>query len=239
MKFFKKFLIITILGAMTAPSTLFCQFNDSSEIYTNRVSVQTGLIHYFFDKTPIINVKHQNKEIKPFNGTLYNSIGAQYSRRINLYSFISIEYNYFYEIYENVYQNQLKNIISERQNNTFNINYNRLYSLQSKFILTYGIGVNFRYGMEHIVVNYGYFPYLNAYEPMVESRIEKDFGLNLRGGLQYSPLKWLTLYCNLDMIGFLILNDNETIKKLQETYNYTQYPHRIDLSLRFGVGVNF
>lgn len=224
---------IIVLGAIT-PSTIFCQSKNS-------FGIQTGLFHSFFDKSPLLNFNYQNSEYKPFNGLFYNSVGLHYKREIKLQTAISIEYMYYYEEYLNVHPNLLKNVMFKRGYNTFNVTYERIHSLKSKLSYSYGGGLNYRIGSESVVLNYGYFPVLNFYESLLETRILKDIGINLRSGIDYSPTKWLTFFSKLDIISFLYLNDKETIKKLRDSngYNYKSYPHRFDLSWRFGIGFNF
>ncbi len=207
----------------------------------NRISVQTGLMHCFFDDSPLMNTNYSNRARGVFGGLLYNSLGLQYSRRLNTNSSISFEYLYFYEGYWNVHPNLLKNVVTERGYNTFNFTYERNLFFNQYFSFTYGSGINYRNGYEAIVVNYGYFAALGTYESLVETRSMNDIGINIRTGIEYSPLKWLTLFTKFDLIGFIYLNDQKAIERLKksDSYNYGKYPHRFDLSWRFGMGFNF
>lgn len=112
------YLLMTIVLGAFAPSTIFSQ--------NNRVSIHSGLFHSFFDGSPILNTNYLNKGNKPFNGLFYNSLGIQYERKLNSKSSLSFEYNYYYEIYENIYPNFLTNTVFKRENNSFNLNYNRI-----------------------------------------------------------------------------------------------------------------
>lgn len=225
-------LIFCIVFGAVAPNTLFAQNN-------NRLSIQTGLFHCFFDKTPLLNTNYLNKADKPFNGLFYNSLGIQYQRKINSLSSIGIEYSYFYESYWSVYPNLIKNIVPERQINTFNITYSRFIQLVPKLNFTFGGGTSFRFGSEYVVVNYHYFQNYGFYEPNVEVRLVRDVGVNIRTGIEYSPLKWLTLYTKINLIGFVYMNDHGRIERIRKFYNYKKYPSHFDLSWRFGIGFNF
>lgn len=229
----KLFLIILVLGAI-APNTTLCQSNNS-------IMLQSGLFHNFFDGSPMMNTKYANEELGVFNGQLYNSVGLLYARRLNSKNSISFGYLYYSEYYWNVYPNLLKNVVTKRNYNTFNVTYERNLFFNQSFSLTYGSGINYRNGSESVVVNYGYIPSLNSYESLLEVREINDIGINLRTGFEYSPLKWLTLYTKLDLIGFAYLNDKKAIERLQDpnSYNYKEYPHRFDLSWNFGIGFNF
>lgn len=227
-----RFLLISliVLGAI-ASSTVFSQKN-------NRLTLQTGMFHSFFDESPILNTNYKNKASRPFKGLFYNSLGFQYSRVLNPKSTISIEYMYYYEGYWNVQPNLLKNVVFSRSYNTINVTYERILPF-SKFNITYGGGVNYRNGSESIVVNYYYFGSLGFYESLLETRILNDIGLNLRTGIEYKPKPWITFSTKFDLLGFIYLNDKKAVQKLQQNYNYKDYPYRFDLSWRFGIGFNF
>lgn len=238
---FRLLLITLVLGA-TAPSTTFGQDTDLTKVKKNRFSVQTGLFHCFFDKTPVLNVNYPIEGEKPFRGVFYNSVGVQYSRKIHQNSSVSVEYSLFYEGYQHIgYPNLLTNVVSERNYNIFNITYERLLSLKSNLFFTYGSGLNCRYGTDFIVVGFSQWGGVGSevYEPHFEVREVGDIGLNARVGIEYTPLKWLTIYSKMDLTGFVYMRDKNSIQELQDLYGYKNYPHRFDLSWRFGIGFNF
>lgn len=109
----------------------------------NRITVQTGLFHYFFDEAPILNINHQSDAgSNPFNGLLLNSVGIKYTRNINTNSFFSLEYNIFDEQYRkhnNIYPIK-KPIIGNRGFSTYNLSYGRILPLSDQFDLVYGGG---------------------------------------------------------------------------------------------------
>ena len=71
----KKLIKICLVIGIVIPITSFAQ--------NNRLAIQTGLFHYFFDKTPVLNTNYLDKQRKPFSGLFYNSLGIQYQRKIN------------------------------------------------------------------------------------------------------------------------------------------------------------
>lgn len=226
----KQFVIsIIILIGTCFPINIYAQNK-------NRIFIQTGLFHHFFDKSPILNVNYMSKARGIFGGLFYNSLGLEYSRKINSFNSISLEYMYFYEYYWNVHPNLLKNVISDRNYNTFNINYERKLPLSNQLDITLSSGLIYRQGKEVVVVNYGYSSF---YESLNHVRMLNDIGLNLRAGIEYSPLKWLTLSTKFDLIGLVYMHDKKSIRDLKEHYEYKKYPHRFDVSWRFGIGFNF
>jgi hypothetical protein len=146
---------------------------------------------------------------------------------------------HFFEGYTKTYRELKKNQVSERLFNTATLNYNRFLSLNDKISFVYGVGLNYRFGQENVVVNYGYFPYLDLYEPLTEVTKRSDYGINVLGGIEYSPLKWFTLYSKLDFLGFVYLSDKQSREKLQNVYGMNGSPSRFDLSLKIGMGFNF
>lgn len=208
----------------------------------NSIRLQTGLFHYFFDKSPILNVNYRAKEFN--SGLLINSVGISYSRKIKEKNRIECDVAYFYESYRkyfNMYPIE-KPVIGIREFLTFSINYSRQSYNKGKFNLIYGGGINYRYGHESIIVNR--FPMVVTedyilYEVSIEGVSRSDLGLNIFSGMEYSPKKWLTLYSKIDLLSFVYINDKAMTKELKEVYDSPQYPTRFDLSLKFGIGFNF
>lgn len=222
---------IILLGALCAPSIVFCQAKNS-------ISVQTGLMHCFFDGSPLMNAKYPSKAIKPFQGVLINSVGIRVERKFRTNNSISVDFMNFFEGYTKTFKELKKNQVYHRMFNTATINYNRIISKNDKFSFVFGGGLNYRFGHESVIVAYGYFPNLGA-ESLVEVAKRSDFGINLIGGIEYTPLKWITLYSKLDFLGFVYMVDKQAYQKLKNVYGMDNYPNRFDLSLKMGVGFNF
>lgn len=238
-------IILLILGVLFAPSISFSQTEDSSKVKMNRVSIQTGLFHYFFDNAPILNVNYlrpKNNSFDPFRGLLFNSTGIKYSHKINRKNSISIEVNSFRNTYSkhsiefpktDTY-NSPKAKVYERRFVTLNVSYSRIKKFTNTVNFIYGGGVNYRHGTESIIVNKGYIGI------HLEGSRKNDFGLNAFTGIDYTPIPWLTLYSKIDFLGLVYLHDKENIERLGNYSNMPDhYPSRFDLSLRFGIGVNF
>ncbi len=240
----KKTILIILLGLFFTPSVLFSQITDTSKIKMNRISLQTGLFHYFFDGAPILNINHREFAGEPrqgiFSQLFINSIGLQYNRKINNKNALSVEFMSFWNRYY-IHSDSLSNyfldeaIVFGRFFSTVNISYSRIQNLSTKFDLIYGGGVNYRNGRETILLGRSWI------ELQLISSSKNDFGLNAFAGIDYTPLKWLTLYTRIDFMTLVYINDKEAIKRFKENYNNvpSHFPSRYDLSLRFGIGVNF
>jgi hypothetical protein len=223
-----------------APSVLLSQNN-------NRICLQTGLFHSFFDESSIINKKINNFKRVPrnlFGGVLNDSKGFSYQRKINVQSGISFEYmvlNTGYDYNEVINNSGVKPVIATRNLKSVNLNYSRILPLCKNFSFVYGGGFNYLWGHEGI---YHYTAYYGWGEPRFYGYYRKDFGLNIRTGIEYTPIKWLTLFTNFDFIGIVYLGaeDVDGIKVgnyYSDKYDLKNIPSRYDLSWRFGIGFNF
>lgn len=237
--------ILLMLGAF-APSIILAQTK-------NRISLQTGLFHSFFDGTPVVNSTPTNptKRIKNYriltnllHGTLNDSRGINYERQLNPKSSISVEYMFLdagYDFDETFNNSSVKPLISGRNIRFVNINYSRKANLSEKFDLKYGGGFNYCWGWEQLY----HYTLLNGWgEPRYYAYKRNDYGLNGRFGIEYTPIKWLTLYSNVDFLGIVYLgaetNDGDMVKDYyKEKFGLKNIPSRYDLSWRFGIGFNF
>jgi hypothetical protein len=220
-----------ILGTLSVPSIVFCQTK-------NRISVQTGLMHCFFDGSPLINIKYRSKEVKPFQGVLINSVGLRYERKLIEKSSVYLEFMNFFEGYSKTFEEKKTNQVYDRLYNTGTIGYKRFVKFNDMVRFTYGGGLNYRFGQDVITVDYSDFGDL-GYESLNKVVKRSDFGINLIGGIEYNPIKWITLYSKFDFLGFVFMVDKQAYQNLKNVYGMDNYPNRFDLSLKIGVGFNF
>ncbi|MDR0802291.1 hypothetical protein [Fluviicola sp.] len=219
----------------------------------NRISLQTGLFHNYFDGSPMLNTNYPERGgvNYVFRGLLYNSVGLQYKRKLNTKNTLGVEYMNYNEFYWNTpHLLSDKYAVSYRKYRTINITYERNIPLASHFNFMYGGGMNYRNGLEEIH-EANSFPFSERPYPL---RKVSDFGGNLRVGIEYSPTLWITLFSAFDLIGLCYINDNigdysndgtdlyandkKTIKTIRNS-GYKAYPYYFDLSWRFGIGFNF
>ena len=234
-----------MLGAIV-PSILFSQNN-------NRISLQTGLFHSFFDGSNTINSAPTNptKRIKNYKllsnllqGVLNDSRGINYQRKINGKSTVSIEYMFLntgYNYEEVINNSGVKPVIVSRDLKSINLGYSRNIQLSEKFDFVYGGGFNYLWGHERI---YHYTAYHGWGEPRFYGYYRHDFGLNVRTGIEYTPIKWLTLFTNFDFLGIVYLGADDVFGNNAEEFYKDKFelkniPSRYDLSWRFGIGFNF
>jgi|GEM_PF-2014233 len=251
MRLINKVILILSLGVFVIPSDSYGQHSviDSTKVKKNRISVQMGLFHYFFDNAPILNVNHREFNGKPrsglFHQLLISSYGLNYQYNINQKNSLSVEIMMFWNLYwgnletfpesgSNYPPKNVKARVSRRSFTTITLNYSRILELSNQFDFVYGGGINYRRGVESIIVS------KNSFEDLLEGTFKNDLGLNAFSGIDYTPLKWLTLYSKLNFMGLVYLHDKEGIETLRNYDNVPDYfPSRFDLSLRFGIGFNF
>jgi hypothetical protein len=239
-----KILFIT-LGAYV-PSVLLSQNN-------NRISLQTGLFHSFFDGSAIVNSEPTNptKRIKNYKilsnllqGILNDSRGINYQRKINSKFSLSIEYMTLiagYEYNQVFNNNNVKPVIVGRNLKYINLSFLKIIQLSEKFDFSYGSGFNYLWGHESL---YHYTLYSGWGEPRFYGYDRKDFGINLRTGIEYTPIKRITLFTNVDFLGITYLgaedlDGNNVAKFYKDKFDLKNIPSRYDLSWRFGIGFNF
>ncbi len=186
---------------------------------TNRISLQTGLFHCFFDKSPLLNTNYLSKYDQPFGGLLISSFGVNYSRKINEKSFVAAEVMLFSESYRKYFvEEQLINVTAERNYVTTGFDYGRLVPIANKINLVYGAGLKIRMGNESSIVA------RTSTELNLVSTSCRDVGLNGFAGIDFSPWKYLTLYSRVNFLGFVYQREKTS---------------QWDASLRLGLGFNF
>lgn len=240
MRIIQFFTFLILLGGSVSAQ----QF-DTTSLKMNSISIQVGLFHYFFDKAPILNTSYLHSESTfkhPFKGFFISSVGIKYRRKFNKKNALELEWFSF----RNAYKKHLDNFVSsdffnlppplvyQRVFSTFTINYLRIKKVSPKIDFTYGGGINYRNGIEMVIINKGIF------DIHVESSKKSDLGINTFIGIDYTPIPWLTLYSKLDFLGLFYLHDKKSLERFNmysKMPNY--YPSRFDLSFRLGIGVNF
>jgi hypothetical protein len=219
MKFLIQFLII--FG-----SSLICaQFKSS-------VSIQSGLIHSFFDNTPLINFKHTSKDQGIFHGVHLGSVGVDYNFQINPKNALSIEFNRLYNTYqENWYNHKLGDICS-RDLRTFYLKYQRNLSISAKTNLNFGVGLSYRIGDINMFTVNGTNPsdYIARY-------VEDNYALNTFVGLNHPLNKRFSIFYKLDLRSIVYYVNREELFTYPELH--PGYPNRFDLSLKLGLSFHF
>lgn len=239
-------ILMITLGVVYSPSVIFSQSGETSEIKKNRVSIQTGLFHYFFDKAPILNVNYREFQGEPrtgvFNQLFISSVGIRYHRSLNKQNKLGVEIMSFRNTYwkhstifpNGDFSDPPVPLVYYRRFLTINIDYSRVIFSLPKINLNVGGGISYRRGGETIIVNKGLFG------PHLTGSTKNDIGLNIFGGIEYNPLEWFTIYSKIDFMGLIYLHDKKSIKEIRSYSKMpSHYPSRFDLSLRLGVGVNF
>jgi hypothetical protein len=235
----KLMLFLFVLGAL-APSTSFGQGK-------NRISIQTGLFHCFFDGTNIINSYANQSKKTPrnlFGGILNDSRGIQYQRLMYNKFALSVEYTKFsagYIDFDLSFNSDTPPVLIGKNSKTITINFSRCLNFENNISFQIGGGINYIKGYESL---YHWSNITGWHEPHFFSIYKKNLGINLRAGLEYKPVKWLSLFTEIDFIGIVYMktqdgNGMNTNNFFKEKYGLKNTPSRTDLSLRFGIGFNF
>lgn len=210
----------------------------------NSLRFQSGLVHCFFDGTPLINGYPKNYHESQL---LYKSFGIEYQRILKNQIRLQADLSYFVHMYKFYDKTILINgvpdstfIEMQRVFADLQFSFLRNKSLNKTLAFQYGIGPTLRIGS-----------YLYRPEDVVEVPNTNysgmsciDIGMNTKAELAYTPVKWFTLFSQVNLAGMLFRVGspfgptpsplNLSTKPLQ-----MNFPSRFDLSLRFGVGINF
>ena len=218
----------------------------------NSFRYQTGLAHCFFDGTPIVN--SANKVIFGESQYLNRSNGFQYQRILDNSSRLQIDilsYNHFYRTYNFENLPALPDSIlfpmltfTARKYVDYQFCFLRHKPINKTLAFQYGIGPAFRYA------TYKYAPPLTVEPgpgPVVSNYTSSiypfDIGANVRGEMTYTPVKWLTFFTQVNLVGLFFRFENPffltTVPLIPASKPLQMnFPSRFDLSLRFGVGIN-
>lgn len=209
----------------------------------NQIGLNTGLFHYYFDDSPIINVNHVSKSQKGFyRGIFLNSWGIEYSRTIKEKNQLSLEISRFRKSYLKFVPIEAEHPnIGSRNFWTANFAYNRQLFSQKKFNLFAGAGLTWRYGQENVIVNVTYIgpEEFNIEELLIESVKRRDLGLSINTRCEYNFKNWLYAHSKIQFLSFVYFHDKRGIERLKSVYNVDKFPTKMDLSLKLGLGIRF
>lgn len=206
---------------------MLLSFYSSSQI-KHSLSIQSGLIHSFFDNTPLVNLNYTSKDQGIFHGVFLGSNGLSYAFTLNNKSSIAFEGTRLartYEKYRNDYQ---MGDLERRVLSTFCIKYIRNFLLTEKTKFIYGAGVSYRKGFEDI--HLGPAPW-----QFNSSVVQYNIGLTTVAGVQYPLNNSFSIYSLIDLRTTLVNLDNN----FQNPRIYNRYPNRFDLSLKLGLSFHF
>ena len=210
----------------------------------NSLRFQSGLVHCFFDGTPLINGYPKNYSESQL---LYKSFGIEYQRILENQIRLQADLSYFVHSYKLLDRTILINgvpdsIFNEIQRVFADLQFSflRNKSLNKTLAFQYGIGPNLRIG------SYNYKSDDGVPVPNVLYSLGTffDIGMNTKAELAYTPVKWFTLFSQVNLAGMLFrvgspFGPTPSPIKLSTKPLQMNFPSRFDLSFRVGVGINF
>ncbi len=207
--------------------------------YNNRLSFQTGLFHYFFDDSRLMNTGKYRYGLKP--SAFNSSFSVNYQHQLPTKRLVNFEISEYRNGY--VYPTSDPDLfkLNYRSNRDLNVCFLTAKTLQPKLNLCYGAGPSMRF-------SFYYQDTVSISQGFVDNKSNEFsqfcLGANGRISLEYSPMKWLTLFTQMQMSAYVYVRSVSFLSnKLQfdPYFKPTQFnaPSRFDLSLRFGAGINF
>jgi hypothetical protein len=231
---------------------LFCSINNILIAQRNSFRYQTGLAHCFFDGTPVVN----GKDWYEFDETKYlnKSYGFQFQRILDNGTRLQIDmlsYNHQYGTFNfeklpATPDSILYPMLTFFSRKYFDIQFCflRNKSINRSFSYQFGIGPTFRFATYQYTppatVQPGPGPIILNYPSTIHPF---DIGANTRAEISYSPVKWLTLFSQVNLVGLFFrfedpFFESSPLFKANKPLQLN-FPSRFDLSLRVGVGINF
>jgi hypothetical protein len=201
----------------------------------HQISIQTSASNYFFDPVPL------NFNIKKTNPGFWNySIGLQYQFQKPSKNLITTQLNYL--TYKDSWGKEPSRFyISSREIIESNVIFSKQKQLHDKVNWTYGFGPTTR-------IQIFYLDSVNMITGTGNNYLfdSHDFQLGIKGqtALTYTPVKWLTIYGQLNFSGYLLnfpMVDSFS-EQIITDFGYKKpsfLPSRLHSSLTFGVGINF
>ena len=224
-------LIFVLFLQCSIPCQLFAQSN-------NQVSIQTGLFHNFLDGAPMMNIGQYRTPRNIF----LESYGLQYQRKLNTTQYLAINLSGYANYCVWLNEKDSKQMLSSRTFATLGGTFSNSKLLSQKIDLKYGGGIDFRM-MIYSLDGYSVVSPLPFSENYYEGT---QFQLGTHGqiSLNFTPLTWLTLYAQLRSECYVFSNYSGISEYSQFMNDFTykkrlNFPSRVDLSLRFGMGINF
>jgi hypothetical protein len=210
----------------------------------NSLRMQSGLVHCFFDGTPLINGYPKNYQESQL---LYKSFGIEYQRILKNQIRLQADLSYFVHSYELLDRTILINgvpdsIFNEIQRVFADLQFSFLKnkSLNKTLAFQYGVGPALRIGSylyrsdDAVEVPNTNYPGMSCF----------DIGMNTKAELAYTPVKWFSLFSQVNLAGMLFrvgspFGPTPSPIKLSTKPLQMNFPSRFDLSFRVGVGFNF
>ena len=202
----------------------------------HQIGIQSGAFHYFFDIAPI---KTDSED-----GLSKLSYGLQYQYQKSSKKLISAQYNYLFDAKKWSNDAMTEKYLNYRRMQELNVVFSNQNQLYKKLNWTYGVGPTLRkewFALDTIAV-----PITNSlpYDIHLYQSHQLQLGMKGQISINYTPFKWLTLYSQLQLSGYLLsrqigANYND---QLISDFGFQQrinFPSRFHSSLTFGLGFNF
>lgn len=200
----------------------------------HQIGVQSGAFYYFFDKTPL--------KTDAADGFSKFSYGLQYQYQKSSEKLFSAQYNYLYDANQWGNDALTEKYRNYRRMHELNVVFSNQNQLHHKLNWTYGVGPTLR--KEWFALDTMAVPVTNSMPFDIYSSNQLQLGLKGQLSLIYTPIKWLSIYSQFQLSGYLLshqynINYND---QLISDFGFKQrinFPSRFYSSLTFGVGINF
>jgi len=192
------------------------------------IAIQSGLIHSYFDNTPLMNFNYTSKDQGIFHGVHLGSVGVDYAYQINPKNIVAVEYSRLANSYKEIWANHGMGDVCSRYFRTLYLKYQRGNSISKKTSFIYGTGVSFRYGETSLFTSSS--QYTHEYN-------ERNLALNAFVGINHQFTQRWGVFYKFDLRSVLYYINHEELNEYPQFH--PNYPNRFDLSLKLGLSFHF
>lgn len=192
------------------------------------IAIQSGLIHSYFDNTPLMNFNYTSKDQGIFHGVHLGSVGVDYAYQINPKNIVAVEYSRLANSYKEIWANHGMGDVCSRYFRTLYLKYQRGNSISKKTSFIYGTGVSFRYGETSLFTSSSI--YTHEYN-------ERNLALNAFVGINHQFTQRWGVFYKFDLRSVLYYINHEELNEYPQFH--PNYPNRFDLSLKLGLSFHF
>ena len=192
------------------------------------IAIQSGLIHSYFDNTPLMNFNYTSKDQGIFHGVHLGSVGVDYAYQINPKNIVAVEYSRLANSYKEIWANHGMGDVCSRDFRTLYLKYQRGNNISKKMSFIYGTGVSFRYGETSLFTSS--WQYTHAYN-------ERNLALNAFVGINHQFTQRWGVFYKFDLRSVLYYINHEELNEYPQFH--PNYPNRFDLSLKLGLSFHF
>lgn len=226
-------LVLCFLGSIS--------FAQEARIGKNTIGINTGIVHYYGDKSALMNTNLNEHA----SGLFQNSFGVEYRRNLKSGLFLNASYSHLNQKFNYEFRN-LEDITKNRSFNTFSVGLQKEVASFGKFHLNVGAELNYRQGESFVEGSPSDFNWIMVCPPpgypfpnrIWDNRVKhRDIGVGADAQLNFDLGKGFQLYTAFNTRAYVYnFARPRAWSNLQKEENQGNF---LDVSLHFGAAYTF